>query len=146
MSSRDEAAIQNASSLSAQPSFIVLFLVAGVSLVVGILSVVVSTWGVPFTNSAVHIREWGGTCAEHLGIVVFGVLAAGVAIGHFTGQSEAIMLGAATILAFISGVVTLTALIYVATGVAPSAEDLYGGDGDSTTREAAPAAEGGEGH
>lgn len=146
MSSRDEAALQNAQSLSAQPSFIILFLVAGVSLIVGILSVVVSSWGVPFANSETHIREWGGTCAEHLGIVVFGVLAALIAIGYFTGQGEAIMMGAATILAFVSGIVTITALIYVATGAAPSAEDVYGGDGDSTTHEAAPAAEGGGGH
>jgi hypothetical protein len=57
------------------------------------------------------------------------------------------MMGAAIILAVISGVMSLTALIYVATGAAPSAEDVYGGDGDSTTVEApaAPAAPA-EGH
>ena len=100
----------------------------------------------PFAESATHLEEWGGTCAEHLGIVVFGVLAVLIAVGYFTGQGEAIMMGAATILALISGVVSLTALVYVATGAAPSAEDVYGGDGDSTTHESAPAEGGGEGH
>lgn len=139
MSARDEAALQNAQSLSAQPSFLILFAVAAVAAIVGVLSVIVSSWGVPFASSATHIEEWGGTCAEHLGIVVFIVLAALIAVGYFTGQGEAIMMGAAMILALVSGVVSLTALIYVATGAAPSAEDVYGGDGDSTTHEAAPA-------
>jgi len=120
--------------------------VAAVSLVVGVISVITSSWGVPFAQSATHIEEWHGTCAEHLGIVVFASLAALIALGYFTGQGEAIMIGSATILAIISGVMSLTALVYVATGAAPSAEDVYGGDGDSTTHEVAPAEGGGEGH
>jgi hypothetical protein len=139
MSARDEAALQNAQTLSAQPSFLILFAVAAVAAVVGVISVVISSWGVPFAESQAHLDEWGGTCAEHLGIVVFVVLAALIAIGYFTGQGEAIMMGSAMILALISGVVSLTALIYVATGAAPSAEDVYGGDGDATTHESAPA-------
>jgi hypothetical protein len=85
MSSRDEAALQNAQTLSAQPSFVILFAVAAVAAVVGVLSVVVSSWGVPFSESQTHIEEWGGTCAEHLGIIVFIVLAALIAVGYFTG-------------------------------------------------------------
>lgn len=137
MSARDEAALQNAQTISAQPSFLLLFFVAAVVAIVGVLSVIVATWGVPFATSPAHVED--GTCAEHLGIVVFGVIAALIAIGYFTGQGEAIMIGAATVLALISGVISLTALIYVATGAAPSAADIYGGDGDASTTEAAPA-------
>lgn len=125
MSERDVAALQRAQSIAGQPSFLMLFAVCLLVGVTGILTLVLTA----MTESAI----WG--------FVVFGVVAALVAISVVTKQGDNIMIGVASILAVISGVTSIIVLVTVMTGGAASASERYrGGSGGGA---AAPAEGGG---
>jgi hypothetical protein len=117
MSDRDTAALQRAQSIAGQPSFLVLFGVCVLVTIAGVISL--------YTSGL-----WG--------LVVFGGIAALVAISVVTKQGDNIMMGVAGILAIISGFLAIGVLVFVMTGSASSAAERYG-----RTTPAAPAAGGG---
>lgn len=121
MSERDVAALQRAQTISGQPSFLMLFAVCLLVGLAGVLTLVVTA----MTSS--HI--WG--------FVVFGVIAALVAISVVTKQGDNIMIGVASILAMISGVTSVIVLVTVMTGGAASASERYSSGGGAAPAAAA---------
>jgi hypothetical protein len=108
MSDRDTAALERAQSIAGQPSFLVLFFVCAIVAAAGIVSLIVA-------------GLWG--------FVTFGGIAALVAVAVVTKQGDNIMMGVASIVALISGALSIGVLVFVMTGSAATAAERYGGDG-----------------